>query len=39
VALASDAENGKIRQEGQARTKAGKTIAVEVDADGTPYKK
>jgi uncharacterized membrane protein YkoI len=39
VALESVVEHGKARYEGQVRTKAGKKVAVEVDADGKPYKK
>ena len=39
VALESVMENGKIRYEGHVQTKAGKKLAVEVDADGKPYKK
>lgn len=39
VALESVVENGKTRYEGQVRTKAGKKVALEVDADGKPYKK
>ena len=37
--ISSEKENGKTRYEGQVRTKAGKTVAFEVDADGKPYKK
>ena len=39
VALESVMEHGKTRYEGQVKTKAGKKVAVEVDADGKPYKK
>jgi uncharacterized membrane protein YkoI len=39
VALESVMEKGKTRYEGQVLTKAGKKVAVEVDADGKPYKK
>ena len=39
VALELVVENGKTRYEGQVQTKAGKKAAVEVDADGKPYKK
>ncbi len=39
VALESVVEHGKTRYEGRVKTKAGKTVAVEVDADGKPYKK
>jgi uncharacterized membrane protein YkoI len=39
VTLESVMENGKTRYEGQVQTKAGKKVAVEVDADGKPYKK
>jgi uncharacterized membrane protein YkoI len=39
VALESVMENGKVRYEGQVRTKAGKKVAIELDADGTPHKK
>jgi uncharacterized membrane protein YkoI len=39
VVLESVVENGKTRYEGQVQTKAGKKVAVEVDADGKPYKK
>jgi uncharacterized membrane protein YkoI len=39
VALEAVMENGKTRYEGQVQTKAGKKLAVEVDADGKPYKK
>ena len=39
VVLESVTENGKVRYEGQVQTKAGKKVAVEVDADGKPYKK
>ncbi|MEO6236652.1 MAG: hypothetical protein ABIQ52_06600 [Vicinamibacterales bacterium] len=37
--LESVQENGRTRYEGQVQTKAGKKVAVEVDADGKPYKK
>ena len=39
MALESVMENGKTRYEGHVQTKAGKKLAVEVDADGKPYKK
>jgi len=39
VTLESVVENGKTRYEGHVQTKAGKKVAVEVDADGKPYKK
>ena len=39
VALESVVENGKTHYEGQVRTMAGKKVAIELDADGTPYKK
>jgi uncharacterized membrane protein YkoI len=39
VALESVVEHGKTRYEGQVRTKAGKKVAIEVNADGTPFKK
>jgi uncharacterized membrane protein YkoI len=39
VVLESVVENGKTRYEGQVQTKGGKKVAVEVDADGKPYKK
>ena len=39
VALESVLENGKTRYEGQVQTKGGTKVAVEVDADGKPYKK
>lgn len=39
VLLESVIENGKSRYEGQVQTKAGKKLAVEVDADGKPYKR
>jgi uncharacterized membrane protein YkoI len=39
VALESVTENGTTRYEGQVKTKGGKKVAVEVDADGKPYKK
>ena len=37
--LESVQQNGRTRYEGQVQTKAGKKVAVEVDADGKPYKK
>jgi uncharacterized membrane protein YkoI len=37
--LESVMANGKTHYEGQVRTKAGTTVAVEVDADGKPVKK
>jgi uncharacterized membrane protein YkoI len=39
VGLESVTENGKTRYEGQVQTKGGKKVAVEVEADGKPYKK
>ena len=39
VALESVVENGKTHYEGQVRTKAGKKVAIELDADGKPIKK
>lgn len=39
VRLESVMENGKTRYEGQVQNKAGKNVAVELDADGKPYKK
>lgn len=39
VVLESVMENGKTRYEGQVQTKAGKKVAIELEADGTPYKK
>ena len=39
VRLESVMENGATRYEGQVQTRAGKKVAVEVDADGKPYKK
>jgi uncharacterized membrane protein YkoI len=39
LALESVQENGKTRYEGQVQTKAGKKVAVELNADGTPFKK
>jgi uncharacterized membrane protein YkoI len=39
VALESVVENGKTRYEGQVQTKAGKKVAIELNADGTPFKK
>lgn len=37
--LESVVENRRTRYEGQVQTKAGKKVAVELNADGTPYKK
>ena len=39
VVLESVREHGKTRYEGQVLNKAGKKVAVELNADGTPYKK
>jgi uncharacterized membrane protein YkoI len=39
VALESVTENGKTHYEGQVRTKAGKKLALELDADGRPVGK
>jgi len=39
VKLESVLENGTTRYEGQVQTKAGKKVAVELDANGKPYKK
>jgi uncharacterized membrane protein YkoI len=39
VVLESVMENGKTRYEGQVRNKAGKKVAIELNADGTLYKK
>jgi uncharacterized membrane protein YkoI len=39
VVLESVMENGKTRYEGQVQNKAGKKVAIELNADGTPYKK
>jgi uncharacterized membrane protein YkoI len=39
VVLESVMEHGKTRYEGQVRTKTGKKVAIELEADGTPYKK
>jgi uncharacterized membrane protein YkoI len=39
VVLEMVMENGKTRYEGQVQTKAGKKVAMELDADGKPYKK
>jgi len=39
VALESVVENGKTHYEGQVQTKAGKKVAIELDADGKPIKK
>ena len=39
VKLESVLENGRTTYEGQVKTKAGKTITMEIDADGKPLKK
>lgn len=39
VALESVMENGRTHYEGQVQTKAGKKVAIELDADGKPIKK
>jgi uncharacterized membrane protein YkoI len=39
VALESVVENGKTHYEGQVLTRAGKKVAIELDADGKPIKK
>ena len=39
VRLESVVEHGTTRYEAQVQTRAGKKVAVEVDADGKPYKK
>jgi uncharacterized membrane protein YkoI len=39
VVLESVTENGKTHYEGQVRTKAGKKLALELDADGKPIGK
>ena len=39
LVLESVLENGKTHYEGQVQTKAGKKIAIELDAAGTPIKK
>ena len=39
AALESVVENGKTRYEGQVQTKAGKKVAIELNADGTLFKK
>ena len=38
LVLESVTENGKLRYEGQVQTKAGKKLAIELDADGKPIK-
>jgi uncharacterized membrane protein YkoI len=39
LVLESVQENGKTHYEGQVQTKAGKKVAIELNADGTPVKK
>lgn len=39
LVLESVVENGKTRYEGQVQNKAGKKVAIELNPDGTPYKK
>ena len=39
VVLESVTSDGKIHYEGQVQTKAGKKVAIEVRADGMPYRK
>lgn len=39
VKLESVTEQGRLRYEGRVQTKAGKTVALELNADGTPVKK
>jgi uncharacterized membrane protein YkoI len=38
VVLESVTTNGKVHYEGQVKTKAGKTVSLELDADGKPIK-
>ena len=39
LVLESVVEHGRTRYEGQVQNKAGKKVAIELNADGTPYKK
>ena len=39
VALEQATTNGKVHYEGKAKTKAGKTVSFDLDADGKPMKK
>ena len=39
VKLESVTENGQVRYEGHVRNKTGKTVAIELKADGSAYKK